>query len=514
MKITRINSIKTPKVQILSVQRNTGSDCLQQQTGFAPSFEGGLSPRVYLDKIKALKKEMLAFPRDIEYRKNLMINAGKSPEEAYKIRSIIGLDEIKSIMADFNENEIAYSVGKDDENVINKTMRANLHIHTLASDGIAPVKERLDQAASYADEVAKNPAFKKEPFTIAITDHDTTDGIKEAIEIISSDPVKYRNLRVILGVEMTTFNNIATNLTKEPTNTHILIYGIDPNDKTFGGFITNIKQKKYQIASKMIEHANSIHKKAFATDKALFSTEQVQDFYNPLKKRILGVYNYIVNYVETKTILNEVVLKSPSLVKKVEENNLPLNADELMRLMKDFYYPIDGNNKTRKALESIPQFLAQKIGLEPDKIKELIQNAPQSPKVVEFIHNCKTELEQYKVTLTSKCDYMPSIKDIFEGVKDQEHAIVGIAHPLKTAKKLAEPKQRYEFLVDLYNQFKQAGKEKAGFSEAYYQSYSGELKDFKEAEATKKLLNSLSQDFAFYKTGSLDSHGATIFGRY
>lgn len=514
MKITRINSVKISKSQILSVQTKAETTCLQSKTEFAPSFEGGLSPRVYLDKIKALKQEMQAFPRDIQYRKNIMINAGKNPEEAYKIRSIIGLDEIKSIMSGFNESEAVYSVGEVEKNIANRTMRANLHIHTLASDGIVSVKDRLEQAVKYADEVAKNPEFRKEPFTIAITDHDTVDGLKEAIEIISADPIKYRNLRVILGAEMTTYNNIATDLVKEPTNAHILIYGIDPNDKAFSGFITNMKQKKYQIASKMIEHANSIYKKAFAKDTDLFSTKQAQDFYNPLKKGILGVYKNILNYVESKTILSEVVLKDPSLVKELGKNNLPLNADGLMKSLTDFYYPIDGNNKSRKPLDSVSQFLVQKIGFDPDKAKELIQNLHQSPEVTDFINTFKAELEQYKVTLTPKYDYMPTIKDIFDGVKDQEHTIVGIAHPLKTVKKLTDPKQKYEFLVALYNQFKQAGKEKAGFSEAYYQSYSGELKDLKETEATKELLSSLSQDFALYKTGSLDSHGATIFGRY
>lgn len=513
MKITRINSVKIPNSHILSAQKQAEINYLQTKTEFAPSFEGGLSPRVYLDKIKALKQEMLAFPRDIEYRKNLMINAGKNPEEAYKIRSIIGLDEIKSIMAGFNEHEEAYVVGEADKNIKNKTMRANLHIHTLASDGIAPVKERLDQAASYADEVAKNPEFKKEPFTIAITDHDTTDGLKEAIEIISSDPIKYRNLRVILGVEMTTYNNIATDILKEATNTHILVYGVDPNNKKFDTFINETKRKKQEIASKMIEQANQSYKSVFGTEK-LFSLEGAKNYYNPLKKGILGIHNYVSNYIYTKAILTQVVLKNPSLVKELKEHNLPLETDELMEELRKFYYTIDGNNKPRRVSIAISQFFAQKLGVEPEKMKEIIGNLPKSQQYIDFSDNLKADLEQYKRTLVPKYDYMPTIESVFDLVKEDENAMVGIAHPLSNVEKTKETAHRYAILTDLYNKFKQAGGDKAGFSEFYYQSYTGELKNFQNSEETKKLLANFSETLGMYKTGSLDSHGESVFRRY
>ena len=143
------------------------------KTFVSPAFLG--NSKVYSDQIQELKSGINLYPKDVEYRKQLMTNAGKNPDEYYKLRSIIGLDEIKSILADFHSNEKAYSVGINNENIKNKTFRANLHIHTVASDGHLTTQELLDQAVVYANEVAQNPAFKQEPSIIAITDHDTTE---------------------------------------------------------------------------------------------------------------------------------------------------------------------------------------------------------------------------------------------------------------------------------------------------------------------------------------------------
>lgn len=468
--------------------------------------------KVYSDKINALKQETDVFRKDIDYRKNLMLNAGKNPNEYYKLRSIIGLDEIKSVMSNFNENENFYSVGENDLNIKNKTIRANLHIHTLASDGLFTTQKLLDGAVSYANEVAKNPEFKKEPFIIAITDHDTTESTKEAIEIISKDPLKYRNLRVILGVEMTTYNNIATHIVKKPTNTHVLIYGIDPNEKSFDKFIESTKKCKNKISSQIIKDANKIYQKTFKTKDELYSLEEAKKFFTPLKKDILGIYNYMSKYLETKVALKEIILKDPTLTKQMKEKGLFLNSDNLMSEIKELYYTIDRNNKPRNAVEFISTYLSQKLEISPEEIANLVKKGFKSQELNIFNSTLKKGLEKYKRTLSPKNDYMPTLESLYNATKNQRRIMVGLAHPLETIESIKDSGQICEFLKELYKEFKAICKEKACFSEVYYQSYNQGLRKINTNEV-KNLLNTLSLNLNLFKTGSADSHRTNIFKR-
>jgi len=492
--------------------RMTSSPVHVQKSGFVPSFLG--KSKVYSDQIEALKIDLKAYPNDIEYRKQLMTNAGMNTSEYYKLRSIIGKDEMKSIMADFNEHEEFYSVGVNDENIINKKIRANLHIHTVASDGYLTTRELLDKAAVYADEVAaQNPSFKKEPFIIAITDHDATESTKEAIEIIAKDPLKYKNLRVILGAEITTYNDIVTKSAKYAKDAHILAYGIDPNEKTFDNFIESTKQGKNKIAEKMINQANNTYKKALNKQNNLFSLEEAHDFYNPLKKNIIGIYNYMERYLETKFALEDVILKNPTLVEKLKQNNLPTNSNGLMKQIKEFYFNIDHNNSPRDLMQTIPTTLAKPLKMEKETIENIIRVGLQSDSLAAFSNNLKTDLEQYKRTINPKYNYMPTMGTLFDALKNQDSAVIGIAHPLDTVRTIKTPKEKGEFLVDLYRQFKQTCKEKAVFSEVYYQSYSEESKKLKDSDKVKALLNALSKKLKLFKTGSADSHRTNIFKR-
>ena len=57
--------------------------------------------------------------------------------------------------------------------------KANLHVHTKYSDGTAEVEELLN----CGEKIGK----KSNGFILAITDHDTVDGIQEAYEIYNKN---------------------------------------------------------------------------------------------------------------------------------------------------------------------------------------------------------------------------------------------------------------------------------------------------------------------------------------
>lgn len=69
-------------------------------------------------------------------------------------------------------------------------LRADLHMHSVYSDGTLTIKKLLDYAKSKRLDI------------IAITDHDSTMGVEEAINY-----GKEINLKVIAGIELSTENN-------------------------------------------------------------------------------------------------------------------------------------------------------------------------------------------------------------------------------------------------------------------------------------------------------------------
>lgn len=69
-------------------------------------------------------------------------------------------------------------------------LRADLHMHSVHSDGTLTIKKLLDYAKSKRLDI------------IAITDHDSTEGVEEAIRY-----GKEINIRVIPGIELSTENN-------------------------------------------------------------------------------------------------------------------------------------------------------------------------------------------------------------------------------------------------------------------------------------------------------------------
>lgn len=454
--------------------------------------------KIQLDALKQLKEETKEFPKDIEYRKNLLANAGLNPNEYYKLRPIVGSQEIQSIMKAYDSSEAFYNVGKNDENLKSGFFRGNLHIHTQASDGNLTVEELLDKAAEYANSVVKKqPQFKKEPFTIAITDHDTTESAQKAIQIIAKDPLKYKNLRVILGTEMTTYNDIAPELLNAPMSTHVLAYGIDPNEKTYKNFIQTTKDLKNKAAQSMIDDANAL-------GKEIFDLNEAKRLLNSINKNILGICKHMGSYMETKYIVSEIICKNDELKAILKEKNLPTNADDLMKTLSNYAKEKYGNNKPLKPLEEFPLFLKD------EKAYELILKEIEKPEHKEFLAKISNSNANYLETFAhnEKVKFLPKFDDLYNGLKDQDNAIIGLAHPLKNAFKLSTAEDKIKFLTDFYTKFKAACKEKAKFSEVYYQSYADPV----EAQVTN-FLNQISKIMKLFRTGSADSHGKNIFKR-
>jgi predicted metal-dependent phosphoesterase TrpH len=112
--------------------------------------------------------------------------------------------------------------------------RADLHIHSTASDG------RLTPA-----EVVREAAKKGLKF-IALTDHDTTDGIAEAKETAKS----YPNLKLIPGVE------ISTDIPQGEA--HVLGYFFDYTSRELAERLEHFRNSRLGRARKMVVKLNKL----------------------------------------------------------------------------------------------------------------------------------------------------------------------------------------------------------------------------------------------------------------
>lgn len=107
-------------------------------------------------------------------------------------------------------------------------MKADLHLHTTASDGTLSPEELVQRAAQLGLEV------------IAITDHDSVDGIPRALDAARSFP----GLRVIPGVEI--------NTDIPHGEVHILGYFIDYRNTSLNQTLKELRSSRYERGRKML----------------------------------------------------------------------------------------------------------------------------------------------------------------------------------------------------------------------------------------------------------------------
>jgi predicted metal-dependent phosphoesterase TrpH len=107
-------------------------------------------------------------------------------------------------------------------------MRADLHLHTTASDGKLTPRELVRQASELKLDV------------IAITDHDSVDGIQPALEEANNFP----GIMVIPGVE------ISTDVPRGEV--HVLGYFIDYKDISFNRTLEELRNSRFERGKKMV----------------------------------------------------------------------------------------------------------------------------------------------------------------------------------------------------------------------------------------------------------------------
>ncbi|MBX7150230.1 PHP domain-containing protein [bacterium] len=116
--------------------------------------------------------------------------------------------------------------------VLDQTDFVDLHMHSVHSDGQLPIRSIIDFAAGAGLRA------------IAITDHDTVEGVDEAMQL-----GREKGLEIISGVELSA--------TIENRDIHILGYLFNHSDKHFLDRISHFKDERYKRAEKMVRKLNN-----------------------------------------------------------------------------------------------------------------------------------------------------------------------------------------------------------------------------------------------------------------
>jgi len=111
--------------------------------------------------------------------------------------------------------------------------KADLHLHTVFSDGALPTRDLLLRARSAG------------LTTISITDHDHTGALQEA-----AVEGKALGIRVIAGVELSTFVG--------ELDVHLLGYFFDPSDKTLLASLALFREERVKRARRIVEKLNDL----------------------------------------------------------------------------------------------------------------------------------------------------------------------------------------------------------------------------------------------------------------
>ena len=320
---------------------------------------------------------------------------------------------------------------------------ANLHIHTEYSDGIMTIPELYKNAQEIPD------------CLVAITDHDTIEGAKEAYK---SCPIS-----LCLGVEIST---VAINFPKQPKPLpiHLLVYGINPFDKKLNNFLDTKRDLKLQLAKDTIKKLKS------ALPEYDFNLEEAALCHPMILKGQDEVAHPLKKYTSGKIILNHFF---PNANFSYEE---PIYKYKYLFKGKEPFHIT-----YKKALE---MYTHCSLTLIPDNILEKINIARE---IYLSAHP----------SIGKMLEPFASFEETVEFVTTLDSGVMSIAHPART--KAYTP----EFYNYLFYNFKKYGKEKAMFYEKYYQSY--EDRYFMEWQP---VIDNAAEGLS--ATGGLDSHGHNI----
>ena len=339
------------------------------------------------------------------------------------------------------------------QNMANGVFKVDLHSHSNYSDGEGYVKNILEDAAEYADELYKKT---KQKFIFALTDHDTVEGLKEALNIISYNPSRYKNLRFVPGIEVS-FAHSAPKSNNECEMSELLVYGVNPYSENITKFLKNIKQKRIDMINIFIADAKKIY------PLTNFSFDEFSNCYDFKKYgNLMNIHWRVFHYTQTKHAVTCANSKFHSDINSQYKN-----------IMQDFKgASVDTLKQNGKIPHNINDFHAL------DKL--LKKYAPH--------------FENGKLIASSENTF----EEVIDAFKDEKNVFMAFAHPGYFSNHVTNPSESLKY-------FTQNSQGLIKASESYHQAYRNMDKNI--IETLQKQTESLN----LLNLGGRDNHGKKLF---
>lgn len=468
-----------------------------------------------IDKISAIKAEMNKYANDVLYRKQILKDMNIPESHYYKLRSIIGADEFDTVVKDLGKDKESFLPGKKTfridkepiyakENVESGKFAANMHLHTIYSDGTLTVAEAMEQAVKYADLRVKKLG-EGNPFYLAITDHDTMQGCKEALDLVLKNPEKYKNLRLILGVENTVLTEHLECL-KAPVETHMISYCINPFDKELTSYYNKYLSENRKNIESALDFANEKFFTTLRRQGFAYTLEEFDRLAPEIKYRNLPANYLTKDYLQFRLIYSSMVEKNDAFLEAVGLKPVMLDFATPRKLIGENLDYSEGKRYYHYYIEAVKKDLKSKLPSEKHaEVDRYLRNIPEEIELI--LEEIEASVGDVSSNLHAKKVDPPAF-DVavrFLITKDGSLGIAhpGVAFPMTNFKSEADTIKFYD---DLYSVFKNLGQDKAKYAEDNYAVY---FEDQSE-EYLKKLADTSSK-YRLEKTGGLDTHISDIF---
>lgn len=441
---------------------------------------------------------------DITYKQELA--KALKIDDLSLLNSIVGEEEFKTLNSTFDVQ--SYSPGKrlnynkvdsfDFENLKNHKFCVNLHVHTSASDGLSDIRTILDSAVKIADENFINSGFG---FMLAITDHDTVENAVNAVKIITSDKEKYKNLKLVLGCELST---VATNFRnqKKTLDIHTLLYCLNPFEQKLSSFLKTKIEKKYLLANKTLEDLNTDLADLLSQLNIKLSLEEAAKIHPMITKGQDEVSHPLKKYIFAKTLYSYYVDNNYKIKDILQNSNV---SENMLSYEKPVYmYKSMFNNDRyfyiyREALEKYLNFITDnKFSIKLENIPKNIENALLLAKQI---------CEKSHPSANRSIDAFSVFEDTLEFINTLDYGLISIAHPARINYKYVDSHVD-EFFDEFWQVFKQHGKSRALAYEKYYQAYTGEKRI-----AVLPIIEKSASKYNLLPTGGIDSHAYCVYSR-
>lgn len=442
--------------------------------------------------------------KDIDYKKTLASHLGIFDLNCLK--SIVGENEFKNYIETLPE--CAYKPGNrldfnkidsfDFANIHSNKFLANLHLHTNYSDGAASVSQILENAVKIADENVRNGSFG---FLLAITDHDTIDGVKEALRLISESPDKYKNLKLVLGVEISTVALNFLNQTKT-LDIHTLFYCINPFNRFLDNFLKEKIQLKYKLACETLMELNRDLAPVLNKLNIILNLNEASKIHPMILKGQDEVSHPLKKYIYAEILFTYYVKNNPEILQMLKESGVDKSFLSYEKPV--FKYKNMFNNERYFYIykDSLQKYLNL---ITDNKYEFVLPDIPQN--IVDYLLKGKYICENSHPTKYKHLEAFSYFEETLEFLNSLDYGVISIAHPARINVKNVDSSV-FEFFREFWRIYKEHGKNKAFAYEKYYQSYRGSAKF-----DMLKDINSSAALYNLASTGGVDSHGDCVFCR-